>query len=192
MWLMGRSAALLLYVCLLSLRAQSPDDPEVLQARARLEKLRVQAAAGAVPRKQLEKAEEQMADAQDAALLRKTIYAQDLTAEQADEMIAAAGRRLARREKAFDEARALVDSGIAPEVSLSTSMDELRMAKKEYDLAESRAALVRQLAEMARAEELMARPEHAAPDAHSTEALAERFDGDGTLAPGAFEKIDQA
>jgi hypothetical protein len=61
MWLMRGSAAFLLCVCLLSLRAQTPDDPEVLQARAQLEKLRVQAAAGAVPRKQLEKAEEQMA-----------------------------------------------------------------------------------------------------------------------------------
>ncbi len=190
MWLMGRSAALLLYVCLLSLRAQSPDDPEVLQARARLEKLRVQAAAGAVPRKQLEKAEEQMADAQDAALLRKTIYAQDLTAEQADEMIAAAGRRLARREKAFDEARALVDSGIAPELSLSTAMDDLRMAKKEYDLAESRAALVRQLAEMARAEEaLETRMARQPSEVHE---LAERYEGDGVFAANEFPKIDAA
>jgi hypothetical protein len=133
-----------------------------------------------------------MADAQDSAFLRKTIYGTDLTAEQADEMIAAAGRRLTRREKAFDEARKLVDSGVASEVSLSTSMDELRMAKKEYDLAESRASLVRQLAEMARAEEAL----EAHPAVHSNgageSALAERYDGDAAFGPGVFETIDQA
>ena len=141
---------LALAVCAGCLCAQSADDPEIIQARSAIEKMRALVAAGALPRNQLEKAEDHMADAQDSAFLRKTIYGTDLTAEQSDEMIAAAGRRLDRREKAFDEARKLVDSGVASEVSLSTSMDELRMAKKEYDLAESRASLVRQLAEMAR------------------------------------------
>ena len=105
-------------------------------------------------------------------------------------MIAAAGHRLARREKAFDEARALVDSGIAPELSLSTAMDDLRMAKKEYDLAESRAALVRQLAEMARAEEaLETRMARQPSEVHE---LAERYEGDGVLAAGEFQEIDAA
>lgn len=173
-------------VCL----AQQADDPEVMRAKASIEKMRALVAAGALPRNQLEKAEDQMADAQDAALLRKTIYGQDLTAEQADEMIAAAERRLDRREKAFDEAKKLVDSGVAPETSLATSMDELTMAKKEYDLAESRAALIRQVAEMARAEEaLETRMAHQPSEAHE---IAERYDGDGALPSGAFEKIDTA
>ncbi len=187
---MRGSAALLLCACLFSVRAQTADDPEVIQARAVIEKLRAQVAAGAVPRKQLEKAEAQLADAQDAAFLRKMIYGQDLTAEQADEMIAVAGRRLARREEAFDQARALVDSGIAPELSLSTAMDDLRMAKKEYDLAESRAALVHQLAEMARAEEVLATRMARRPlEAHD---LAERYDGGGAFAADEFAKIDAA
>jgi hypothetical protein len=174
-------------VCLF---AQSPDDPEILRARAAIEKMKALVAAGALPRNELDKAEERMADAQDAAFLRKTIYGQDLTAEQADEMIAAAGRRLDRREKAFDQARKLVDSGVAPEVSLATSLDDLTMAKKEYDLAESRAALVRQLAEMARAEE--AAQAHLASEGTESHEVSERYDGDGALAPGAFEKIDVA
>jgi hypothetical protein len=182
--------ALVVCAWLVSLHAQTADDPEVIQARASLEKLRALVAAGAAPRKQLEKAEEQMADAQDAAFLRKTIYGQDLTAEQADEMIAAAGRRLTRREKAFDETRALVESGVAPERSLSTAMDELRMAKKECDLAESRAELVRQIAEMARAEEaLEGRLAHQPAGPHE---IIERYDGDGVLAAGEFERIDAA
>jgi hypothetical protein len=179
-------------VCAGCLFAQQADDPEVIRAKAAIERMRALVAAGALPRNQLEKAEEQMADAQDAAFLRKTIYGTDLTAEQSDEMIAAAGRRLTRREKAFDEARKLVESGVVAEVSLSSSLDELQMAKKEYDLAESRAGLVRQLAEMARAEEALA----AHPAIHGAEAgepaLAERYDGDGAFGPSVFETIDQA
>jgi len=180
-----------LVVCAGILCAQPADDPEVLRAKAAIDKMRALVAAGALPRNQLEKAEDQMADAQDSAFLRKTIYGSDLTAEQADEMIAAAGRRLTRREKAFDEAKKLVDSGVAAEVSLSTQMDELRMAKKEYDLAESRASLVRQLAEMARAEESM----ESHQGAHSTgepQALEEHYEGDGEFAINTFAKIDQA
>jgi hypothetical protein len=181
-----------LAVCVCSLLAQSADDPEVIRAKAAIEKMRALVAAGALPRNQLEKAEDQMADAEDAAFLRKTIYGTDLTAEQADEMIAAAGRRLTRREKAFDEARKLVDSGVAAEVSLSSSMDELRMAKKEYDLAESRAALVRQLAEMARAEEALEAHPAVRDSATGESALAERYNGDAAFGPGVFETIDQA
>ena len=179
-------------VCAGCLFAQAADDPEVIRAKAAIEKMRALVAAGALPRNQLEKAEDQMADAQDAAFLRKTIDGTDLTAEQADEVIAAAERRLSRREKAFDAARKLVDAGVAAEVSLASSMDELRMAKKEYDLAESCAGLVRQLAEMARAEEALAA--HSA--IHSGEAgetpLVERYDGDAAFGPGVFETIEQA
>jgi hypothetical protein len=179
-------------VCAGCLFAQSADDPEVLRAKAAIEKMRALVAAGALPRNQLEKAEEQMADAQDAAFLRKTIYGTDLTAEQADQMVEAAGRRLTRREKAFDDARKLVESGVAAEVSLSTSMDDLRMSKKEYVLAESRANQVRQLAEMARAEEAL----ESHPAVHTAEAdeppLVERYAGDAAFGPGIFETIDQA
>lgn len=181
-----------LLVCAGYLCAQPADDPEVIRAKAAIDKMRALVAAGALPRNQLEKAEDQMADAQDAAILRKTIYGTDLTAEQADAMIAAAQRRLERREKAFDQAKKLVDSGVASEVSLSTSMDELQMAKKEYDLAESRANLVQQLAEMARAEESLQSHPGVEHGTAGEPALAERYDGDGMLAPGEFEKVDQA
>ena len=182
--------ALLVCACGLALHAQTADDPEVTHAQSSLDKMRALVAAGAAPRNQLEKAEEQMADARDAAFLRKTIYGQDLTADEAEEMIAAAGRRLSRREKGFDEARKLVESGVAPQISLSNAMDDLRVAKKEYDLAESRAALVRQIAEMARAEEaLETRLSRQPSESHE---IAERYDGDGIFASGEFEKIDAA
>src|SRR6185369_8971599 len=92
----------LLVVCAACLCAYGQDSPEVARAKAEVEKLRALVAAGAAPRNQLEQAEEKIADAEDAAFLRKTLYGADLTAEQADEMIAAAGRRLDRRQKAYE------------------------------------------------------------------------------------------
>lgn len=70
---------LILLVCASFVCAQTNDDPEVARAKAGIEKLRALVAAGALPRTQLEKAEEQIADAQDAAYLRKTLYGQELT-----------------------------------------------------------------------------------------------------------------
>ena len=79
-----------------------------------MEKLRVLVEAGAAPRHDLEKAEDRIADAEDEAFLRKTLYGPDLTAEQAGDMIAAAGRRFERRKTAYDDAKKLVDAGVAP------------------------------------------------------------------------------
>ena len=106
-------------------RRAGQDAPEVARAKAEIEKLRALVDAGAAPRNQLEQAEDQMADAEDAAFLRKTLYGQDLTAEQADEMIAAAERRLDRRQKAFDAAKKLVDGEVAPPTSLEAPLGDV-------------------------------------------------------------------
>src|ERR1035438_9228289 len=97
------------------LSAQTADDPEVSAARAEMGKVRAMVEAGAAPRAQLAKAEEFLADALDAALLRKTAYGQDLTVEQAGDMIAAADRRFSRRQKALDDAQRLVAAGRSEE-----------------------------------------------------------------------------
>ena len=43
--------------------------------------------------------------AEDEALLRRTVYGNDLTDEQVEEMLAAAGRRVDRRTQALEEGR---------------------------------------------------------------------------------------
>src|SRR3954462_3819449 len=143
----------ILFVCAVSLYAQGQDSPEVARAKADIEKLRALVQAGAAPRNQLERAEEQMADAEDAAFLRKTLYGQDLTAEQADEMIAAAARRQERREKAYEAAKKLVDAHVAAPTSLESPLSDVDLSRKEYALAETRANLTRELAAMATVEE---------------------------------------
>jgi len=180
--------AILLFVCAGSVFAQSGDSPEVTRAKAGIERLRSLVDAGVVPRAQLEAAEAGLADAEDAALLRRTAYGTELTEDQADEMIAAAQRRLDRRTKAVADARKMVDSGVASLLSVTPFLEELDSARKELDLCESRARLSRQLAEMAHAEEAMeARLNHAPAEAHE---LADRYDGDGVFTMGDFAHVE--
>src|ERR1039457_3854410 len=140
--------AFILLACASFLSAQTADDPEVSAARAEIAKVRALVEAGAAPRAQLAKAEESLADAADAALLRKTAYGQDLNVEQAGDMIAAAERRFNRRKKALDDGQRLVAAGVSTELSLGDLRDDLDRARKECDVADSRAKLTRELNEM--------------------------------------------
>jgi len=181
---------LVVLVCAGAAGAQTSDAPEVARAKAEVENLRALVEAGAAPRAQLQKAEETMADAQDAAILRRTLYGQDLTEGQTGEMMAAAGRRFDRRRKALDEAQRLVEAGAASQLSLGGFLEEMDLARKEADLAESRANLVRELTEMAQAEESLATKLAEAPaEAHQ---IADRYDGDGVFTAGTLARVEMA
>src|SRR5262249_27928657 len=152
---------------------------------AEVEKLRALVAAGAAPRNDLDRAEAKIADAEDEAFLRRTLYGTELTPQQADNMIAAAGRRLERRQQTLEAAGKLVKAQGAPATSPEAPSAEVELAKKEYALAESRAEVTREIAAMARAEEDI--------DAHpELRALTERFDGDGTFSAIQFGRIESA
>src|SRR5262249_39655274 len=143
---------------------------------------------GAAPRVQLEKAEAAVADAEDSAFLRKTAYGTDLTEEQTDDMLAAAQRRVDRRKKAIAEMRRLIDAGVSSQLALTPILQDYDAARKEYDLAESRARFVHQMADEARAEEALE-----ASLTHSPEEaplLADRYDGDGSFSMVEFSRID--
>ena len=185
---MLRFSAVVLLVCASSAFAQTEDPPEVARAKAGIERLRGLVEAGAIPRAELERAEAAVADAEDAALLRKTIYGSELTDDLADSMVAAAQRRLDRRKQSYEEAKKLVDNGVASLLSLSTFLEELDMSRKELDLAETRARLTRELTRQAHAEEalqdtLAQHPE----DAHE---LADHYEGDGTFSMVTFARVE--
>lgn len=169
------------------LGAQPVEDPAVAQARAEMERVRALVASGVAPPAQLQKAEDALADARDGVILRKDIYQQDLTEAQADELVAAAGRQFDRRKTAFDEARRLVETGVAPSISLEPYLRDLDFARKECDLAETRARLAREVSRQAEAEAalLTREPAGASP-------LAERFDGGGAFTPAMFRKTEAA
>jgi hypothetical protein len=172
------------------LAAQTPEDADV--TRARMELLRVQGLveAGALPQAQLDKARAAVQDAEDGALLRRSLYQQDMTQDQADAMVAAAARQLERRKQAFDEAKTLVESGAAAQISLSPLLVDLDFARKQVDLAETRAKIAREITEMAEAE--------AAVQTHLSQLpaeplkIAERYDGDGIFTPSMLLKLESA
>jgi hypothetical protein len=183
-------SGLMFLVCGACVWAQSSDDPEVARANANIERLRALVQAGAAPRAQLAQAEEAVADARDEAFLRRTAYGKDLTEAQADDMVNAAGRRLERRRKAFDEARKLVDAGVKPQLSLAPFQEDMDRARQECDLAEARADVVREVTQMARAEELL--ETRLAEEPSTAHEIAERYDGDGVLTTAAFARIEVA
>jgi hypothetical protein len=145
---------------------------------------------GVLPPADLEKSKAALADAEDAAILRRDIYQQDLTEAQADELVAAADRQFERRKKAFDDAKKLVESGLAPRLSLDTYLSELDFARKECDLAESRAKLARETAQQAEAEALLAT--HFSDKPAEAPKTAERFDGNGQFTQATFKRVENA
>jgi hypothetical protein len=162
----------------------------VARARLELERVKGLVQMGALPRAQLAKAEEAVGEAQDRVLLRANISQQDLTEQKADELIAAAGRQFERKKKAFDDAQHLVETGMAPEISLGDTLQELDFARRQCELVETRAKLARELAQMAEAEAAFEdRLAHTPGDARS---IAERFDGDGIFTPQIFRRIEAA
>ena len=185
-----RCAGLILLVCAAAVLAQTSTDPEVARAQIELNRIRVMVETGALPRVQLQKAETAVADAEDAVTIRKSIYNQDLTQDQADELVAAASRRFERRKKAFDDAKNLVDLGVMPSQSLTNPLQEMDFARKEYDLAETRAKLAQQALEMAEAEEAV----QAQLAAHHSVMpnIADRFDGDGIFTPQILQRVETA
>src|ERR1039458_8255764 len=144
------------------------EPPEVLRAKAGIERLRSLVEAGVSPRAQLVRAEGAIAEA--------------------EAMLSAAARRLDRRKQALVEGRKLVDSGVASLLSLTPLLEELDGARKEQDLAESRARFTRELAQMARAEELLESKLN--QDPREARELADRYDGDGVFTMGTFARVE--
>jgi len=170
--------------------APPADDPEVLRARLNIARLRALADAGAIPRAQVEKAEDDLADAQDLAVLRRTMGSNDLSEQQAGAMVVAARDRLERRQKQLVKMRGMVEAGIAAKNELQPFVEQADFAQNEYDLAVSRARICQELAEMARAEQArqFARPN--ASGAGDKDAV--HFDGSGTFTPEQFQALSAA
>ncbi len=169
-------------VCALAARAEGP---QPLRARTLAD------AGIALPASASERARE-TADVLDEAVLQRTLYGnltvEQLTEEQAAEMTAAAQRIFNRQKERVEIAKKQVDAGALPRLSLTPYIEELDRARRTLQMAESRADLLRQLVEIARAEkdafEREARPE--------VPAIAERYDGTGALRASDLKTIAAA
>ncbi len=165
------------------------EDADVLRARLNMERVRTLAESGAIPRAELERAEDAYGDAQDLAVLRGAMSSRDLTEEQSDAMVAAAERLDGRRRKQLDKMRGLVDAGVAARNELQPFEEQAGFARNQLELARTRARLCHELGEMARAEQMRQwRPQQGARGAKD----AVRFDGNGVFTPEQFQRVAAA
>jgi TPR repeat protein len=104
--------------------------------------------AGALPKVRLEEAQIDFMDAEDDAILARTLYApiQNRSEKMGDEMVAAAQRRVERWQNRLVLAQKMVADGVVAASSLTPLQDELKMRELNLDLARSRAKLIGELA----------------------------------------------
>jgi hypothetical protein len=131
--------------------------PEVAKAKAELERIQRLVDAGGLPKNRLEQAKEALEEAEDQAILRRTLFGslkiEELSEELTQEMSGAASRLLARQQARIGRQRGLIEQGVAPRTSLTPLLEELDARRKLLIDAESRSRLWTQLTEMARAEQ---------------------------------------
>ncbi len=162
--------------------------------RMEVERLRIMAEAGAVPRARLDQAQAELADAEDNAVLRRTLYGalriEDFTKEQSTIMTAAAQRLVERQKERIERTRQLVEEGIIARASLTALADDLSFREKALDLAIFRAKLVEELAEQAESEGEL---DYDGPDVQiRARGVIERYDGAGVFRDADFVRISVA
>lgn len=183
-----------LCACGLAVAADVPASPAVDQAQREISRLKDLVAAGAVAPARLQDAEQALDDARDQAILERTLYGrmtvQDMTEQQAQEMMAAAQRRFDRQKQKIDRQQNLVDQGVMARVEMEPAQQELDTRKLALDLAHSRANLLTELADMARHEQM----ELADTDVQlpSSNHVMEHFGGDGAFTPSELKQVETA
>jgi hypothetical protein len=189
---MQQLPVVLLCLGALTMYGQSPASPLETNANKRielaqrdLERVNTLVGMGALPRLRVQEAEQNLADAQDDAVLARTLYsdlqAKDLTDQVVDEMVAAAQRQVERQQARLDLAKRLVDEGLSAISSLTPLQTELSLRQTGLDLAKSHARMLRDLAELAKLEQSIAQSQEAAR-AESSDVLTqdmEHFEGSG-------------
>lgn len=123
-----------------------------IAARAELERTRQLVAAGALPRAALEEAERANEKAQLQAKMRDFVR-RDVGVTELGAMLEAAARLRDIAALEFDLVRARVEAGAVPAQELEPVRESLESAEKQLELAQERGKLVRELAQMASAEE---------------------------------------
>ncbi len=167
--------------------------PEMMRAQQEITRLKELVAAGAVAPNRLQDAERSLDDARDAEVLQRTLYGkltvQDLTEEQAKEMVDAAQRRYDREKEKLDQQQKLVDAGVIARGEMAPTQEELESRRLTVELAHGRANLLEEIAAMARREQ----------SAESAEALPPvggpvmvHFEGDGRFSTSDLKGVEFA
>ena len=110
---------------------------------------------GVLPRNAIREAAEEQERVRLDGVVRDTLVARELTVQQIPEMMRAVTtlRDLSRAD--LTRARELAEAGVLPLQQLEKTKDAADFAERRLELAEKRASLVRELATMAHAEDLV-------------------------------------
>lgn len=177
--------------------AQTLPATEMDRAQQELTKIRDLVQAGALPRARLEEAEFKIEDARDDAVLRQTLFGNvtvdHLTPQQAQEMIAAAQRRVDRQKAKVERSQKLIDTGVIARAEIAPLTDELALREQTMSLAQSRAKLLEELARMAEAERAFEAEVASQPmTTSSSGSLMVRFHGTASFDDKVLGKIETA
>ena len=158
-------------------------------ARKDLERVRELVRMGALARVKLTEAEQNLGDAQDDAILARTLYsdlpAKDWTEQMAEEGVAAAARRVQRQQERVEQTRQLVDQGFVAQSAIEPLQQELTTRQTKLDLARLQARQLNDSASLAKLEESIVQSEEAARNNENANENAlvldgmEHFEGSG-------------
>src|ERR1043166_2334201 len=172
------------------------ESPAVIRARQELDRVRGLVAAGALAPARLAEAQQGLEDASDEAVLERTLYGrieiEDLSERQADDMVAAAERRARRQHSKLAHAQTLIEQGVAERTDFSGLESEMEQRRLALDQAYARAALVREIVEIAQAEALAAEHEREAVREQASKAAEEYVEGDRLLEPKGLKALTLA
>ena len=167
------------------------EDPSVLRARMEVDRMKILVENGTVSRARLEKAELELLDKQDEAMITRALFGKDVNVQQAAETVAAAERRLERRKKTLDEQTKQLAAGLIAQQDLINSRDDVDRAQKDVDWAVARGKLVKQVEFMAAAEaDMMNRLLTMSP--LESRKLMEHYDGKGTFTTDDRRRVESA
>ncbi|HUQ93651.1 MAG TPA: hypothetical protein VM120_18365, partial [Bryobacteraceae bacterium] len=138
-------------------------------------------------------ARDAMVEAQDQAVLRRTLYASlrldDLTESLTDQMLESARRLRNKQQNRVDAASKLIEEGVLPRTALSPLLAELDARRKTLDLAESRKRFWNELSEMARAEQV--RQATAEAEQLAAQAMSEENSNFGILSASRQRQLEK-
>jgi hypothetical protein len=164
------------------------------KARIEADRIRELVDAGAVPKVALERAQQDVAEAEDEAALVTTLYGQgsieDLTPDLVSEMVGAAERQVERQMVRISARRQLVDQGVLARTELTPLLAELERRQRVLDLARSRARLLDELSKMAQVEQDDLEP--LPQERPGPVPVKERFDGNGRFTTRDYRRVSAA
>ena len=168
-------------------------DATVIRAREVLAQVTRLVSTGALPPIRLRKAQEDVQNALDGSILKKSLYSTDLLPEQADQMIMIAQRMVFRRQRALNDMQELVAAGVISRSEAEASGVNLDRAQQELQWAQTRADLVRQVAESVRLQKAIASMETQA-ESHPewNGSVYTKYEGNGVFTPADLKTLEIA